>query len=420
MKASPRMSVGARDRRVLLQLSVAAGCLFASLAGVESAAAQSAWGWTGSFGDDAVEVLFLGDVQVFRPDPTTAFRNVRETLKKADLVYANYEGMLVRSNCAGCAREIRRRNPGEVEGTFDVPGFRSWVHPGPEGVLGLKAGNVTVVGIANNMAYGTENIVNTMRILDANGIAYAGGGRNVDEAHAPTIVERKGVRFAFLQYTARYYGSSETFATANKPGVARIQSIDGRTIDPFDLDRLRADVRDARARANIVIVSQHNRRGGVPTQFGAVAMTPQAPNEHPADREEYQELFAREALDAGADIVLGHGNHGVDGVGIYSGKPIVYNTAQSNFDQPGYENDKEGMVVRIVVQGASGVKAIQRVSFVPVWRDDNNDMLMIDPSTGQGAELVDFIKGLSPGVPLRIDGQEVVLIDKSTEASAQR
>lgn len=62
-------------------------------------AADDAWKWSGSFGRDAVELLIIGDVQVHtrRADPTTAFARVRETLKGADLVYANLEGLLVDS-----------------------------------------------------------------------------------------------------------------------------------------------------------------------------------------------------------------------------------------------------------------------------------------------------------------------------------
>lgn len=410
MRKAFHKAPGARPTRLGLKGSIVVACL-TTLAATHPVASQSAWNWTGSFSDDAVDLLFLGDIQVFRADPATAFKLMRETLQAADLVYANYEGLLVKSRCVGCTREFRRRNPDEVAGTIDIPGKEDWVHPGAEGVLGLKAANVAVVGIANNVAYGRENIRQTMRVLDANGILYTGGGRNYEEAHAPAIVERQGVRFGFLQYTGRNYDPAETFATADKPGIARMQSLDGITIDPFDLDRLRYDVRKLRPQVDIVVVSQHNRRGGTRTQFGEVEIRRKNRERHPAGREPYQELFAREALDAGADIVVGHGNHSLDGVGIYDGKPIVYNTAHSNFDQPGYENAKEGIVLRIVVDGPLGSKIIQRVSFVPVWRDDNNDVMLMDPTVGRGAELLEKMRSLSPDVPLRIDGKEVVFFE---------
>ena len=123
--------------------------------------------------------------------------------------------------------------------------------------------------------------------------------------------------------------------------------------------------------------------------------------------EAYQKQFAHVALDAGADFVYGHGTHTVQGVEVYKDKPIFYAIGHSAFDQPGYENSKDGLVVHAVVEG----KKIVRVSFVPVTRDDHNDVMMLDPSAGEGAKLLDVIKTQSNGVALRIDGREVMLLD---------
>src|SRR5262245_32354094 len=109
----------------------------AALLGVAStlAAADAAWRWTGPFGDKAVSMLIIGDVDIQRrADPSTAFAHIGETLKKADVVYANLEGMLVKPE-----------GPEK-----DIPDKRGWRHPGPEGALALKAWNVNVVGVANN------------------------------------------------------------------------------------------------------------------------------------------------------------------------------------------------------------------------------------------------------------------------------
>jgi poly-gamma-glutamate synthesis protein (capsule biosynthesis protein) len=42
----------------------------------------------------------------------------------------------------------------------------------------------------------------SLAVLDANHIAHTGAGANLDAAHQPAIVERKGVKIGFLQYTA--------------------------------------------------------------------------------------------------------------------------------------------------------------------------------------------------------------------------
>ena len=356
-------------------------------------AADAPWKWSGAYGDTSVELLIIGDVQVHsrRADPTTAFNRMRETMKAADLVYANLEGLLVRS----------------VGTKIDIPDKPEWTHPGPDGVKALKAANVAVVGAANNVASGRENILKSLSVLDANGIIHTGAGRNIDEAHKPAIVVRKGVKIGFLQYTARWYQDQDMIATATAGGVAKITSLDGITIDPGDLERLRSDIKKLRSQVDIVIVSHHNRDGSTPAQFGAVKGT--SAGRDRTKTEEYQKQFAHVALDTGADLVFGHGTHTVQGVEIYKGKPILYAIGHSNFDQPGYDKSVDGLVVRVVIQG----KIIVRVSFVPVTRDGNNDVYLLDPAEGEGAKLVQAVRDRSSvPTPLKIEGQEVVLMDK--------
>ncbi|HTM34253.1 MAG TPA: CapA family protein [Vicinamibacterales bacterium] len=360
--------------------------------------ADAAWPWAGRYGTSAVEMLIIGDVQVHsrRADPATAFNRMRETLTKADLVYANLEGLLVKS--AGTK--------------IDIPDKPEWTHPGPDGVKALKPANLTVVGVANNVASGRENILKSLAVLDANGIAHVGAGRTIDAAHVPAIVERKGVKIGFLQYTARWYRDEDMIATATEPGVAKIASIDGLTIDAADLERLKADIRALRPKVDILVVSHHNRDGSTPVQFAGKPGT--AAGKDRTRAEDYQKQFAHVSLDTGADLVFGHGTHTVQGVEVYNGKPILYAIGHSNFDQPGYEHATDGLVVRVVIDR----KKIVRTSFVPVTRDDKNDVFLLDPSTGEGAKLVQAVKDRSTSPPaLRIDGKEVVLLETAAVTS---
>ena len=80
-------------------------------------------------------------------------------------------------------------------------------------------------------------------------------------AHRPAIVERKGVKIGFLQYTAKWYAQDQQIATASRPGVARVLSKDGSTIDENDLARLREDIQRLRPLVDVLIVSSHNRDG---------------------------------------------------------------------------------------------------------------------------------------------------------------
>ena len=332
-------------------------------------------------------LLLLGDTQVHqnRSDPKTAFAYLRSTLRKADLVYANLEGLLV---------------PSAGEGN-DIPDKAGWTHPGPTGLVALQDAHIGVVGLANNVAYGGSNLLRTLQLLDSGGVAHTGAGKDLTMAHRPAIVERGGVRFGFLQYTARWYRAPQQLATPTRPGVAALTSRDGLRVDPADLERVRQDIVQLRPRVDVLIVSEHNRDGATAVQFG-----PRRRRRDLSHYEPYQQQFAHLALEAGADLVYGHGTHCLQGVEVYRGKPILYAIGHSAFDQPGHESYREGLLVRVLVRQ----RKVLRVSFVPLTRDRHNDPYLLDSSRGEGARLVGVVQALSPGVRLRRQGAEEVLI----------
>jgi poly-gamma-glutamate synthesis protein (capsule biosynthesis protein) len=369
------------------------------------AATDQAWPWTEAPGKTGtVTLLLLGDINVEqRTDPAGAFVHIRPTLARADLVYGNLEGLLVKSE-----------GPDK-----DIPDKSGWKHIGPEAVRALKAGNIAVVGVANNVAYGRENILKSLSVLDANGILHTGAGANLEEAHRPAIVERRGVRFGFLQYTAKWYRSDQQIATASAPGVARVYSRNGTTVDPADLNRIREDIAKLRRQVDIVVVSSHNRDGmgreipengpggdgeSTASRDSLTAPIPLGPRFSQA--EDYEKELARAAIDAGADIVYGHGSHVLQGVDIYKGKPVMYCLGNSATDWIRMRPNKEGMLARVVVRD----RHVARVSLVPMTRDDENNVMMLDPSLAEGAKLREKVKSLSGDVPLDVVGREMILI----------
>jgi poly-gamma-glutamate capsule biosynthesis protein CapA/YwtB (metallophosphatase superfamily) len=369
------------------------------------AASDPPWQWSGAYGGKAVTMLLLGDVSVEqRTDPASAMVHVRETLQRADLVYGNLEGLLVNS-----------QGPDK-----DIPDKSGWQHIGPEAVAALKAANIKVVGVANNVAYGPDNIMKSLAVLDAHGVLHTGAGANLEEAHKPAIVDRKGIKIGFLQYTAKWYREDQQIATATTPGVARITSRDGITITPAELDRVREDIRRLRPLVDILVVSSHNRDGlgreissaapetspGPVSAAALVAPIPLGPQFSKV--EPYQKELAHAAIDAGADIVYGHGSHVLEGVEIYNGKPVLYCLGNFATDWIRMRPNKDGMVARVVIEG----KKVRRVSLVPVTRDiEYNNVLMLDPGEGEGAKLLQKVKDLSGDVPLRIENREVVLVE---------
>jgi poly-gamma-glutamate capsule biosynthesis protein CapA/YwtB (metallophosphatase superfamily) len=355
-------------------------------------------------------LLLLGDINVEqRADPASAFVHIAPALAKADLVYGNLEGLLIPS--AGPDK--------------DIPDKSGWQHIGPEAVKALKAGNIAVVGVANNVAWGRDNILKSLAVLDANGIKHTGAGKNLAEAHQPAIVERNGVRFGFLQYTAKWYEADHQIATATEPGVARVYSHDGKTVDAGDLTRIREDIARLRPRVDVLIVSSHNRDGmgrEIPEKgpggdgesaaaasgsrdvlFAPIPLGPRF-----SEAEPYEKELAHAALDAGADIYYGHGSHVLQGVEVYKGKPIMYCLGNSATDWIRMRPNKEGMVARVVIRD----KHVARVSLAPMLRDNDNNVEILDPSSGEGAKLREKVKGLSNGVPLEITNHEMLLIGR--------
>ena len=368
------------------------------------ASAEDAWPWSGETSEDAVTLLLLGDFNVQkRDDPTDALRHVAQTLNEADLVYANLEGLLVES-----------QGP-----AHDLPNKSGWTHLGPESVEALVAGNIAVVGVANNVAYGRDNILESLSVLDAHGIAHTGAGKNIDAAHEPAIVETKGVKFGFLQYTSKWYDESQQIASADAPGVARLKSPDGTTIDSGDLERMRRDIRDLRPEVDVLVVSTHTRdgqgrsgSGGDPA--GGPAVEPDLYSRLPVNEnlqhfEPYQAALARAAIDAGADIVFGHGCHMLQAVETYEAKPILHCLGNSASDWIRVRDYRDGLVARVVVED----KEVKRVSLVPLTRDaEDNNVRLVAPGSPEGERLYGTIQALSRHTPLTLEGQELVLIDE--------
>lgn len=163
----------------------------------------------------------------------------------------------------------------------------------PSGLATLKEGGVTLVNCANNHVfdYGLQGIEETMRNLDSAGITRVGIGKTLREARTPVIRELKGRRIGFLAY----YGSGEYAATAVRPGFAP-------RITRYILD----DVRNLKKRVDYVVVNFH---------WG----TERAP-----EPDDWQVRLAHRVIDAGADLIVGHHPHVLQGVEHYKGKFIAY------------------------------------------------------------------------------------------------
>ncbi len=206
----------------------------------------------------------LGDVpgaNIAVEGPRYPWSSVGRPLKDADIAFGNLE----------CA--ISRRG----EPFPKLYNFRGT----PAALRGLaRHSGLDVLNLANNHAgdYGTVALLDTVRGIERHGMKAVGAGRNLRRALAPQIVERLGLRVAFVGFSE--IAPVEFAATPDSPGTA--------WATPEAVTRA---VHRARRRADVVVATFH---WGVET----------APTESAA-----QQALAAAAAAAGAQLVIGAHPH---------------------------------------------------------------------------------------------------------------
>jgi poly-gamma-glutamate synthesis protein (capsule biosynthesis protein) len=160
------------------------------------------------------------------------------------------------------------------------------------GAILLDAG-VTLVNSANNHVfdYGLRGIEDTMRYLDSLGIPYTGVGRNLKESRRPVIIEKKGRKVGFLGY----FGGGDFAASGDRAGFA-----------PRYARFIVEDVKKLKKSVDYVVVNFH---------WGV---------ERAALPDDWQVTLARRVVDAGADLIIGHHPHVLQGIERYNGSVIAY------------------------------------------------------------------------------------------------
>lgn len=144
----------------------------------------------------------------------------------------------------------------------------------------LRASGFTVLSTANNHAYdqGVKGVRETLDRLKEARLVAIGSGEDRPQAEALRLVERQGVRVAFLGFTDLF--NLDLNHRATEPWVR-----------PLDLEPALAAVREARTQADLVVVSVH---------WG---------NEYQHQPTKRQRDLARALVEAGCDVLLGHHPH---------------------------------------------------------------------------------------------------------------
>lgn len=187
----------------------------------------------------------------------------------------------------------------------------------PELAAALKRSGIHLVALANNhtMDYGGQALAETMDNLKNAGIAWIGAGQNLAEARNMAIYNIKDKKIAFLAYSlTRPEGF---FAGRNRSGTAP-------GFEKFFV----ADIRQARREADYVIVSFH---------WGT---------EGNSEIEPKQRMVAHKAIDAGADVIIGHHPHVLRGIERYKNGIVFYSLGNFIFASKG-RSAEDGVIVRL-------------------------------------------------------------------------
>jgi poly-gamma-glutamate capsule biosynthesis protein CapA/YwtB (metallophosphatase superfamily) len=342
-------------------------------------------------------LTLLGDINLIGvDDPAVPFRQVAPALKATDAVFANLECCLFSPEEK---REMMRDDQSGFEGLYAPPASGE----------ALKRAGVQVIGNANNQNYGAQAILASNQRLDELGIAHAGTGANKAAARAPAIIERNGVKIGFIQRTSQYWPNNHE-AGERATGVAAMKAYtayqppyykDNKIppnrpgapakvitwTDPDYLAELKSDIAALKQQCDIVISSHH---------WG-----------YAEEILQYQRELAHAAIDAGADIIMGHGPHFPLAIEFYKSKPVYYGLGMFCFIRSNKRVHRgwTGMAAHLTLDG----NALAGAAFSIVRQNEATEVLFSPPA--QEGEAIARIERLSLefGTRVRVEGERVLV-----------
>jgi len=273
---------------------------------------------------EEVSLIAVGDISFSRgverivkkqKDINYPFLEMRDYLKGADLVFGNLETPITKGP--------------------EIPDFEMIFRSNSDTEQALKHAGFSVLSLANNHTpnFGEQGLKDTFNYLAEAGIKYVGAGNNEQEANQPVYIEKKGIKFAFLAYNDTDVVPASYEATNSHAGTAFMRT-----------ERMTQAVKEAKQKTDFVIVSMHS---GI---------------EYTDKLNDSQVNFAHAAIDAGADLIIGHHPHVVQTVEKYKGKYIFYSLGNFVFDQPQSQETKEGLAIKIYF----AKEGINKISLLPV------------------------------------------------------
>src|SRR5262245_38656479 len=370
----------------------------------------------------AVTLMACGDIgPVF--EPTEKFAElVAPVLRQADI------------RLGQCERTYSERgaDPQFTDGPGQQSGHHSRLHPRMAGIF--KAAGIDVVSVASNhaMDWGPDALVDTIDLFRGMGKQVIGGGRDAEEARKPAIIEKNGVRFAILAYCSVL--RSGQAAGKGKVGIAPVRAHNHLLPEEFqpgtppkivtvpyeeDVAAMQEDIRKAKQQADTVIMSIHWGLRLVPKTICT-----------------YQPPVAHAAIDAGADLILGHHAHSIKAVEVYKGKVCFYSIG--NFMTTGAPKNSPStydwnliwlpidpeclpptgryffpshcrmtMLPKVVMSR----KGIEKVSFLPAYINPRAQPYVVASDDPKFGEILKFTEWVSDQHPhkFHVEGSEIVV-----------
>jgi poly-gamma-glutamate capsule biosynthesis protein CapA/YwtB (metallophosphatase superfamily) len=338
-------------------------------------------------------LTLTGDVNLMNlASPDEPFRLVSPMLRQSDFVFSNLE-------C--CLYSEKGGRSDETEGFMADPAMGE----------ALKLGGIQAVGLANNVNFGEAEIQASIARLDELGVAHTGAGVGCEAARAPVVLEERGLRVGFLQRTSVYWptgheaGERSTGVAvvrahtayqlplhktrrevppANRPGIPPVIVT---WADPLYLRWLQDDIAALRAKADVVVASCH---------WGLWE-----------EVLEYMTEIAHAAIDAGADIVIGHGPHYSLPVEVYKGKPVFYGLGSFSFNTGHADGVAVEDWVGMLVQATIINGRLTNAGFRLARHNDRNETVLCALSN-ETVALKDLIsRSATLGTRLHVEGDEV-------------
>jgi poly-gamma-glutamate synthesis protein (capsule biosynthesis protein) len=290
-------------------------------------------------GEPLIELVAVGDVMLARGvngkikefGPNYPFEEIGDEIKAADIAFCNLEGALS-SRASGDFENCR----------FCIK---------PEDAKGLAYAGFDVVSLANNHMFDCEKkgILSTMKFLNQEKIKFTGGGKSSIEALRPAIFDVKNTRIVFLAFCE--YSMDWIVLKDDDPCITF-----------YDSEQATEAVRELKEKADVVIVSLH---------WG---------EEYWRKPNTSQVSIAKELIDAGADLILGHHPHVLQPIEEYNGGVIVYSLGNFVFDQRKKETQKS-----MIFKAKLLPEGIEEYYTLPVQIIDYRPHLVVEEAAGKNS-----------------------------------